>query len=125
MRPLAITLMLLLALEVLASDYVFLADHTPLSHFDEQDKALLLEAASEVLNAKGPAKKQWKNPETGHSGELQTLNSFNSEDGRFCKSVRIRNRAGALENRSLYPVCRGSDGVWKIDSGAKPRQKDK
>lgn len=117
---LVLSSILLVSAAVCASDYAFLAQHTAFARYDDTDKQLMLEAAREVLEAEGPLRREWKNPETGHSGDLEALNSFESTKGRFCKRVRFRNRAGTIENRSSYPVCRGADGIWKIDSGAKP-----
>jgi surface antigen len=117
---------LLMPVALAASEYAFLVEHTPLAHFDETDKAMLLDAARHVLESDDVAKpRKWSNPDTGNSGQLEVLNSFESTSGRFCKTVRIENRAGAMENKSYYPVCRDEDGTWKIDAGAKPANRRK
>lgn len=112
---------MLASLAVAASDFGFVIEHMPLAHFDETDKAMMLEAARKVLESDEIAKPlKWSNSDTGNSGQLEVLNAFESTHGRSCKTLRIENRAGAMQNKSFYPVCRDSDGTWKIDSAAKP-----
>ena len=112
----ALSSVALIFASVAGSEYSFLVEHTAFAHYDDADKQLMLEAARAVLEAEEPLTREWKNPKTGHSGELEALGSFESTNGRFCKRVRILNRAGSIENRSSYPVCRAEDGTWKIDS---------
>ena len=86
----------------------------------DEDRELQRAAIMVVLedpNAKSA--KDWKNPNTGHSGAIQSQGNFRSDDGLHCRKLKISNLANGLKNEATYPVCKTTAGEWIAASGKK------
>jgi len=91
---------------------------SPIYYFDDTDRKMMMDAAQQVLNdADGSAMREWKNPGTSASGKVQGLGKFRSEDGLECRKVKVSNQARGLESEATYPVCRDTNGEWRLASG--------
>ena len=99
--------------------------NTPAALLTDEDRELQLAAVTMVLedvNAKG--EKEWKNPQSGHSGSIKSLGNFRSEDGLHCRKITIANHADGLNNQATYPVCKTAAGDWIVASGKKLAKAD-
>lgn len=106
----------------MAGNLGFLKD-SPVSYFSEEDTAQMMNAATDALNDSAPRpKREWKNPTTGNSGQLEVLRSFKLADGTACRTLQVSNQAKGIESRATYPLCKAADGTWIIRAGAKPGQ---
>jgi surface antigen len=104
------------------ANYGFLKD-SPISSFTEEDVAMMMKAADDALNDATPhAKREWRNPTTGNSGQMEVLRSFQLKDGTSCRTLQVFNKAKAAENRATHSVCKSADGTWMIRPDAKAKR---
>ena len=69
---------------------------------------------SEVLdNGADGAEDSWENPDSGASGAIQVLNTY-EENGLQCRRARFSNSAGGFEGISYFNLCKVADGSWKF-----------
>lgn len=78
-----------------------------------QDLEFLKRSVFEVLetNVVG-AVSSWKNQQTGHSGAVALIRSFDRK-GQRCGAVEHTLTAGGRA-RFVLPFCKFEDGMWKI-----------
>lgn len=55
----------------------------------------------------------WDNPNTGHRYSIIPYQSYQQEDGRYCRKYRAAVNAGSSTKYYGEIVCRTEDGVWK------------
>jgi surface antigen len=116
-----VTSMSLFCTGALAANYGFLKD-APISSFTDEDVSMMMKAADDALNDATPhAKREWKNPATGNSGQLEVLKSFQLADGTSCRTLRVFSKAKTAENRSTHALCKSADGTWMIRPDAKAK----
>lgn len=88
--------------------------------FTDEDRRLQSEAAYAVLTDPNPRLfKEWKNPQTGHSGSFHGLGNLRSEEGLHCRKIKILSQADNRKNQMTLPVCQTTDGAWMFASGMK------
>jgi hypothetical protein len=111
---------------VLASNIGFLKD-AAIGKFNDEDMRLLNETVDLVLaDEKAPAKREWKNAATGHSGTLQATTAFSGPNGESCKRLRVINHAGSIESKSTYTMCNMPPDGWRwVPSDFAPQPKAK
>lgn len=57
---------------------------------------------------------QWRNPNTGHSGQVIPTSTYQRTDGRYCREF-THNVVVAGERQQAYgTACRAPDGTWQI-----------
>jgi len=83
--------------------------------FDEQDWELLENTIIQVLanDADGDSR-QWQNPETGNSGNVQVLDTRKTDLGN-CRNLLISNQTKPESGVTRLNYCQQPDGQWKID----------
>lgn len=82
---------------------------------DKADQAYAERTTQYALEWKGSGNTApWRNPDTGNSGTVTPLNTYQSAEGQPCRSfyqsVLIDGRQETLESHA----CRGKDGRWHI-----------
>lgn len=93
---------------------------TALVNLRDSDRKLQNEAALQALEDPDTnALREWKNPESGHSGRAQSSGHYKSEDGLGCRKLKLWTQAKGIENQFAFPVCKTQDGAWFIASGKK------
>jgi surface antigen len=60
------------------------------------------------------ATSSWHNPDTGHSGTLTPLRTFESGRGGYCREFQQTVRIGGRSQRAYGTACREPDGSWRI-----------
>jgi hypothetical protein len=89
---------------------------TPMAAFTDEDHALMMQNVEAVLSdANTPAKRDWNNPKTGHSGTTETLVAFSGPKSESCKRLRVANKAGGRDSKATYTLCKGDAG-WQLAS---------
>jgi len=68
------------------------------------------------------AKRAWRNPKTGHSGDAEVKSTFISTDGSNCKRLRIANNAKTVSGETVYSVCWREKRGWEVTPKAVPDQ---
>ena len=104
---------LALASTAAAAQFVNMLKGGPAEFFDDTDVRMFLEVARKTLDEGGDNQTlSWKNPKTGHGGDLTVLKRFESK-GRPCKEVRVRNEAQGRKSDLRHNVCT-VDGKWRL-----------
>lgn len=96
-----------------ASNYSFLND-APASHFTDADLQLFEAAVTDALDhAPDGEVSGWSNPDTGASGRLKPLETYQSQ-GTTCRRLQIANRAGGAKSNVAFHFCRQPDQSWRV-----------
>lgn len=110
---LLVAAILALASSAAAAQFVNMLKGGPAELFDDTDLRMFLEVARKTLDESGENQTlAWKNPKTGHGGELTVLKQFESK-GRPCKEVRVRQQAEGRKSDMRHNACR-VDGKWRL-----------
>ncbi len=82
---------------------------------DERDRRLAAEAAARALEGQPSGyASTWSNPDTGHSGSVTPLRTWQDAEGRYCREFVQTVRVGGDEHESLGTACRQPDGTWQV-----------
>lgn len=113
-------ILVVLAMAAHAGNLNFLRK-SPISYFNDEDMRLLQDAVAQVLaDANNYAKKNWSNPATGSSGEVEGRGGFKTSDGVKCRRLRVSNHARGIDGQATYTLCEDSERSWVINQTAKP-----
>ena len=56
----------------------------------------------------------WRNPDTGHSGQITPIETYQSSSGQYCREYQQTVWVGGQEQQAYGTACRQPDGTWKI-----------
>jgi len=56
----------------------------------------------------------WRNPDTGHAGEVMPVRTFKAKSGRFCREFVATSSVVGSERESGGVACRQAGGTWKV-----------
>jgi surface antigen len=84
---------------------------------DERDKRLAAQAAQKALESAPTGQSvTWQNPDSGHSGTVTVIKTYQVSSGSYCRQYETSvNIGGKLEN-AHGTACRQPDGTWKLVS---------
>jgi surface antigen len=81
---------------------------------DQRDKRLAAEAQQRALETAPSGKPvTWTNPDTGHSGAVTPVRTFQSA-GTYCREFQNTVTIGGNEEKAFGTACRQPDGSWRI-----------
>ena len=96
-----------------SAQFVALLKNSPAELFDDMDLRIFLDTARRVLDDGAEDKPvAWKNPDTGHGGEMTVLKRYES-NGRQCQRIRVRNEAQGRKSDMQHNLCM-VDGRWRL-----------
>jgi surface antigen len=58
----------------------------------------------------------WKNPESGHSGTVTPVKTYQTSSGEYCREFQQTVTVGGQSQQAYGTACRQPDGTWKIVS---------
>ncbi len=58
----------------------------------------------------------WSNPDSGHYGTVTPTQTYQAQDGRYCREFQHRVFVGGREVDAYGTACRQPDGSWQIVS---------
>jgi hypothetical protein len=112
-RGLFIAVALALASSPASAQFINMLKGGPAEFFDDGDIHMFLEVARKTLDQSGENQTlSWKNPKTGHGGDLTVVKEFESK-GHPCKEVRVRNEAQGRTSDLRHNVC-NVEGKWRL-----------
>lgn len=83
---------------------------------DEKDKMYANRTTQSVLETgKTGAVSTWKNPDSGNSGTIKPIKTYET-DGRYCREFVQTVRIGGKVQEAYGTACRQPDGSWQIVS---------
>ena len=81
---------------------------------DRQEAARVQNAALET-NRTGQAS-TWSNPDTGNTGTVTPIRTYQAPSGQNCREYRHDVRIGDKSETVIGTACRQTDGTWKVVS---------
>ena len=83
---------------------------------DDRDKRMANDTAQRALETAPSGKAvAWTNPDSGHSGTVTPVRTFES-NGAFCREYQQTVTIGGRPEESFGTACRQPDGSWRIVS---------
>lgn len=80
----------------------------------DEDKEMMRGALLNALeNQPDNVTTGWKNPATGSSGIIRTVETY-EKDAMHCRKLRLRNSVQNETNEWMFSFCKTPEGVWKI-----------
>jgi hypothetical protein len=94
----------------------------PLRFYTQEDFRISEQTAIEALdNNADNVSSEWENPESGNSGVITPLSTFNNKKGETCRTVKIVDRTEALSGEDTVHVCKEADSGWRIIGHARSK----
>jgi len=87
------------------------------NYLDQRDQQLAAKATHSALETT-PAgtTTAWKNPDSGHSGNVTPKRTYQTASGQYCRDYTQTINIGGKRQTSYGTACRQPDGQWKIVS---------
>jgi surface antigen len=84
---------------------------------DGRDKQQQQQAASRAMEtAPSNSSVAWKNPDSGHSGTVTPVRTYQNSNGQYCREYQQTVNIGNQQHQAYGTACREADGSWKIVS---------
>ncbi len=84
---------------------------------DERDKRMAAAAEQKALEtAPSGTRVAWQNPDTGHSGTVTPIRTYQTSSGQYCREYQTDVTVGGKSEKAYGTACRQPDGSWKIVS---------
>jgi surface antigen len=56
----------------------------------------------------------WNNPDSGHSGTVTPVRTYEQAPGQYCREYQQTITVGGQQQQSFGTACRQADGTWKV-----------
>ena len=56
----------------------------------------------------------WQNPDSGHSGSMTPLHTYQTQNGQYCREYQQTVNIGGRQQQAYGTACRQPDGTWLI-----------
>ncbi|MBK8173894.1 MAG: hypothetical protein IPK66_00900 [Rhodospirillales bacterium] len=87
------------------------------NYLDDQDKRTAAATTQQALETKpSGTTTTWQNPDSGHSGAITPIKTYQSSSGEYCREYQQTVTIGGQPQKSYGTACRQPDGSWKITS---------
>jgi surface antigen len=87
------------------------------SYLDDQDKRTAALTAQQALESKpAGSTSTWRNPDTGNSGSVTPIRTYQSSTGQYCREYEQTVTIGGKPQKSYGTACRQPDGSWQLVS---------
>src|SRR5512134_2323842 len=87
------------------------------SVLDDRDKRTATNATQQALESKpSGSTSTWRNPDTGNSGSVTPVRTFQANSGQYCREYEQSVTIGGKPQKSYGTACRQQDGSWQIVS---------
>ena len=85
---------------------------------DEVDRMKMGQAYQDSLeNSRAGEQTNWVNPDTGNSGTVAPVRTFQNTTGQYCREFQQTITVGGQTERAFGTACRQPDGSWRIMGG--------
>lgn len=82
---------------------------------DQADMVIMQRNAQYALeHAPTRTSTPWRNPDSGHRGELTPLETYQTSSGQYCREYQQTVWIGGERQQAYGTACRQPDGSWKI-----------
>ena len=84
---------------------------------DQRDRKLAAETAQRALETAPTGQAMpWRNPDTGNSGYVTPVRTYQAASGAYCREYQQEIVVGGKNQQGFGTACRQPDGSWKIQS---------
>ena len=73
-------------------------------------------AQNSFETAKTGQTQSWSNPDSGHSGTITPIKTYQTQSGQYCREFTQTIQVGGKKEQGYGTACRQPDGTWKIIS---------
>lgn len=81
----------------------------------EGDARMIQDSAQDSLEfGKNLETTKWVNPDTENSGTITPTETYETDDGRYCREYHQTVLIGGVEEEAYGTACRDEDGSWEI-----------
>lgn len=85
------------------------------SMLDDQDKRTAAMTTQRALETAPSGKTTtWTNPDSGHTGTVTPVRTFQEASGQYCREFEQTVMIGGQRQKSYGTACRQPDGSWQI-----------
>lgn len=82
---------------------------------DQADKTYMARTTQATLEHTETGRTStWANPDTGHSGTVTPVDTYQRDDGTYCREFQQTVTVGGDMQQAHGTACRQPDGTWKI-----------
>ena len=82
---------------------------------DRADQVAMQRNAQYALeNTRTNVSTTWVNPDTGHSGSIVPVETYQTREGRYCREYVQNVYIGGEQQQAYGTACRQPDGTWQI-----------
>jgi surface antigen len=81
---------------------------------DNADRAAMTQAEYQALDAPVGDPIAWNNPESGNSGQVQTVREGQTSSGAYCREYQHSVSVGGRIQEAYGTACQQPDGSWKV-----------
>lgn len=87
------------------------------SVLDDRDKRTASTTTQQALESKpSGSTTAWRNPDTGNSGSVTPVRTFQANNGQYCREYEQSVTIGGKPQKSYGTACRQPDGTWQLVS---------
>ena len=84
---------------------------------DNADKAAMAETTQYALeNQKAGTTSTWQNPDSGNSGTITPVRTYQTPAGKYCREYTQTVTIGGRTEEAYGKTCRQPDGTWEIQN---------
>lgn len=100
------------AIGVLAGAFL---GHSVGKSLDRADRLAMQRTTQTTLETAPTGKaSSWRNPDSGHSGTITPVKTYQTAQGRYCREYQQTINVGGKTERAYGKACRQPDGSWRI-----------
>jgi len=87
------------------------------NYLDQRDRELQQQATMRALETAPSGNSiPWRNPNTGNSGSVTPVKTYQEPNGQYCREYQQVITVGGEKQMAYGTACRMPDGSWKITS---------
>lgn len=92
-------------------------------YLDCEDQKQHTQAAHEALESQPSGQPaSWRNPDTGHSGSVTPVKTWQRDDGQYCRDYTQSIVIEGKVEEATGTACREDNGLWRIVSNESPQR---
>ena len=82
---------------------------------DRADEIYMARTTQDALERKPTGQvAEWTNPDSGHRGTITPVETYQRDDGRYCREFQQTVTVGGRTEQAYGTACRQPDGTWQI-----------
>jgi surface antigen len=92
-------------------------DYSPVAYYTDEDNRLADEAGLDALDDYADnVVREWRNPQTGASGSITPLETYENEAGHICRKARAVDRTTSppLRGEFVFTLCKDPEKGWQF-----------